>query len=109
MREELPKLVGQLGRQRLVGGDDQGRLLDLLDRPGDRGRLAAARDAQQGLESVAPADTSDQLVDRIGLVAGRLSRGTERASRRVVADATLDISGAMGGIPAGAASERYTA
>ena len=52
--EELADLVGQLGGQGLVGGDDQRRALDLLDRPGDGGALAAAGDAEQGLEAVAP-------------------------------------------------------
>src|SRR5437773_1407446 len=35
VREELAELVGQLRRQRLVRGDDERGLLDLLDRPGD--------------------------------------------------------------------------
>src|SRR5205807_4712800 len=68
--EELPELVGQLGGQRLVGGDDQGGALHLLDSPGDGGALAAPGDAQEGLEAVAPLDPLGQSRDRAGLVAG---------------------------------------
>ena len=70
--EELPELVGQLGRQRLVGGDHQGRPLDLLDGPGDGGALPAPGDAQQGLEPVAPVDPLGQRLDGLGLVSGGL-------------------------------------
>ena len=54
MREELPELVRQLGGERLVRCDHQGRPLHLLDRPGDRGRLARSGDAEERLEPVAP-------------------------------------------------------
>ena len=54
--EELAELVGQLGGQRLVGGEDQGGLLDLLDRPGDGGALARAGDAEERLVALAVAD-----------------------------------------------------
>ena len=51
-----------------------------------------------------------ELSDRAGpgavVVAGRLSRRAEHASRRDAADAAVDIARAVGGIPAGAASER---
>ena len=52
--EELPQLGGELGGQRLVGLDDEGGPLDLLDHPGDGRRLARAGDALQGLVAVAP-------------------------------------------------------
>ena len=70
--EELLELVGQLGRERLVGRDDERGLLHRLDRPGDGGRLPAARDAQQRLEPVAPLDPPRQPLDGLGLVAARL-------------------------------------
>ena len=54
--EELLELGGQLGGEALVRGQDQRRALHLLDRPGDGGALAAAGDAQQRLEAVAPID-----------------------------------------------------
>ena len=41
--EELAELVGQLGGQRLVGGDHQRGPLHLLDRPGDGGRSCPTR------------------------------------------------------------------
>ena len=63
--EELAHLVGQLGGQRLVGGDDERRPLDRLDGPGHGGALAAAGDAEQGLEPVAPPDALGQLGDRV--------------------------------------------
>jgi len=69
--EELAELVGELGRQRLVGGDDQGGLLDLLDGPGDGGALAGPGDAEEGLEAVAPLDPLGQCGDRRRLVTGR--------------------------------------
>ena len=73
--EQLAELVGQLGGQRLVGGDDQRRLLHPLDGPGHGGALARAGDAQQRLEAVAPLDAGGQLLDGLGLVAGGLPIG----------------------------------
>ncbi len=81
--EELPELVGQLGGQRLVGGDDQGRALDLLDRPGDGGALAASGDAEQRLEAVPPPDALGQGGDRVGLVSGRTEIGLHHERRHV--------------------------
>ncbi len=52
--EELPQLGGELGGQRLVGLDDEGRPLDLLDHPGDGRRLARAGDALQRLVAGRP-------------------------------------------------------
>jgi hypothetical protein len=68
--EELAELVGELGGQALVGGDDERGPLDLLDGPRDGGALAAARDSQQRLEAVATVDAGRELLDRLGLVAG---------------------------------------
>jgi hypothetical protein len=70
VREELPHLVGQLGGQRLVGGDDQGRLLDPLDGPGDGGALAAPGDAEEGDEPLPRADGVGQPLDGARLVPG---------------------------------------
>ena len=83
LREELPHLVGQLGGERLVGGDDQRGPLGLLDRPGDGGGLARPGDAEEGLEAVAPLDALGQRGDGLGLVAGRLEVGDdlERGAR----------------------------
>ena len=71
LRKERPELVGQLRCKGLVGGDNQGRALDLLDHPGEGGALATARDAEQGLEALAVLDASGQLVDGAGLIACR--------------------------------------
>ena len=49
VREELPELAGQLRGQALVRGDDQRGPLGLLDGPADRGALARAGDAEEGL------------------------------------------------------------
>ncbi len=70
--EELAELVGQLGRQALVGRQDQRRPLHLLDGPGHRRRLARAGDPQQRLEPLAAVDALGQALDRRRLVAGRL-------------------------------------
>ena len=75
LREELLHLLGELGGEALVGGDDERRLLDGLDRPGDRGALARARDAEQGLEAVPPLDAFGERGDGRRLVAGGLERG----------------------------------
>ena len=46
LREELLKLAVELGGQRLVVGDDEGRLLQLLDYIGHGKCLARARNSQ---------------------------------------------------------------
>ena len=51
--EELAHLLGQLCGERLVGSEDQGRSLRLLNRPGDGRALARAGDAEQRLETIA--------------------------------------------------------
>ena len=61
--EELAELVGELRGERLVGRDHERRSLHLLDGPGDGGALAAAGDAEQRLEPVAPLDALGQGLD----------------------------------------------
>ena len=75
VREELAHLLGELGGEALVGGEDQRRALHLLDRPRDRRRLARAGDAEQRLEPIAALDARGQLRDRRRLIARRLEVG----------------------------------
>ncbi len=75
VREELPELGVELGGQRLVVGQDQGRLLMALDGLGDRERLAGAGRSEQRLVTESPGQSIGQSVDRLGLVAGRLEIG----------------------------------
>ena len=73
--EEAPELAVELGRQRLVGRQDQRRALRRLDHLGHGEGLAGAGDAQQHLVAVVAAQALDQLVDRLGLVALGLEVG----------------------------------
>ena len=75
VREVLAELVAELGRQRLVVRDHQRRLLDPLDHPGHRVRLAGAGRAEQRGVVVVPVDRLGQLLDRPRLVARRLVVG----------------------------------
>ncbi len=77
VREELPELPVELGRQRLVGRHDQGRPLHLGDYVGHGKRLARAGDAQERLASQAVAQALDHVADGGGLVAGGLVVGNE--------------------------------
>ncbi len=70
-REELAELAVQLGGQRLVGRKDDGRAPESGYDIGHREGLARTGDTEQGLEYLAVTDAFDQLVDRLGLVAGR--------------------------------------
>ena len=79
--EELTELVGQLRRQRLVGGDHQRGPLHRLDGPGDGGRLTRSGYPEQRLEGVAPVDPRRQLFDRLGLVASRAELGMDGERR----------------------------
>ncbi len=81
--EELAELVGQLRGQRLVGRDDQGGPLHLLDGPGDGGALAAAGDAEQRLEAIAPLDALAQRGDGRGLVPCGLEVGDDPERRHL--------------------------
>src|SRR5690606_998996 len=73
--EELAELAGELGRERLVRGDDERRLLDALDRPGDGGALAGAGDAEQRHEALAVEHGLAWRVDAGRLVARRRELG----------------------------------
>ena len=68
--EELPQLVAELGGQRLVVGDQERRLLHLLDDPGHRRRLAGPGRAEQRLVALA------------GVRGPRTARRSPRAGRR---------------------------
>jgi hypothetical protein len=87
--EELTELVGQLGGEGLVGGDDQGRALDLLDHPGDRRRLPRARDPEQRLKLLTCLEPLGQSLYRLRLITSGLkvrvkSKGRHRTSVPVV-------------------------
>ena len=73
--EELLELAVELGRERLVVRHHQRRLAHPGDDVGHRERLARAGDAEQGLVRLLVVQPLDQLLDRLGLVAGRLVRG----------------------------------
>ena len=77
VREELAELGVELGRQRLVVGEHERRLVVLRDGPGEGGRLARPGGAQQRLVADARAEPVAQPLDRRRLVAGRLERGDE--------------------------------
>src|SRR5205823_6109748 len=72
--EELAQLVAELGGERLVVGDQEGRALHLLDDPGHRRRLAGAGRAEHRLVALARLEPGRKLGDRGRLVAGRLIR-----------------------------------
>ena len=68
-REELLHLPVQLGRQRLVVGDDQRRFIELFDDIGHGKGLSRTGDAQQGFALVSLFKTLHQLLDGPRLVA----------------------------------------
>ena len=70
IREKLLELAVKLGRQRLVVGNDQCRLLHPLDDIGHGEGLAGTGDAQKGLALVAFLETFDKIGDCLRLVAG---------------------------------------
>ena len=72
VREELLHLAVELRRERLVVGDDECRLLQLLNHIRHRKGLARARHADQGLELIARAKPADQFLYGLRLVARRL-------------------------------------
>jgi hypothetical protein len=74
VRQHVAELGGELGGERLVGLDDQGRPLELLDHPGDGGGLARAGDPFEGLEAQPVEHAARELGDRLGLVASGLER-----------------------------------
>ncbi len=70
--EKRLELAIELGRQGLVGGQDQGRALGGLDHLGHGEGLAGPRNAQQHLVALAALQAGDDVGDGGGLVAGRL-------------------------------------
>ena len=74
VRKELLHLAVELGGQRLVRRQDQGRLLHRLDHLGHGEGLARPGDAEQDLVAFAVLDAAHQLGDRRRLVPGRLVR-----------------------------------
>ena len=81
VREELPELVAELRRERLVVGDHQRGPLELLDDPGHRRGLPCAGGTENRLEAVAGGDRIQQL-DRARLVPGQGVGGSVRSSPR---------------------------
>ena len=79
--EELAELVGELRGEALVRGEYQRGPLDLLDRPRNRGALARAGDAEEGLEALPALDAFGERGDGLGLVAGRLEIGYDLEGR----------------------------
>ena len=67
--QQLAELVGELGRQRLVGRHHQGGPLQPLDQPGGGGGLAGAGGAEQHDVLLARPDPRSELVDGRRLVA----------------------------------------
>ncbi len=70
--KEAPELAIELGRERLVGGENERRALRALDHLRHGEGLARAGDAEQHLGAVVALDALDQLFDRLRLVALRL-------------------------------------
>ena len=68
--EELPHLPVELGRQGLVGGQNEGRALHLLDHVGNGEGLAGAGDAEQGHARLAVVQALHETADGLGLVPG---------------------------------------
>ena len=75
VREEGFELAIELGGERLVGGEDQGRALGRLDDLGHGEGLAGAGRAEQDLVALAGLDALDEFGDRRALVARRLIFG----------------------------------
>ncbi len=76
-REEGPEFAHELGGERLVRADDEGRSLEAGDRVRHREGLPAAGDAEQRHELLSPLDPADDLFDRGRLVALRNHVGSE--------------------------------
>jgi len=77
VREELAHLAVELGGEGLVGRQDQGGALHLLDDVGDGEGLAGAGDAEQRHAGLAVAQALHQLADGGGLVTGGWKLGGE--------------------------------
>ena len=81
LREEIAELLRQLGRERLVGRDDERRLLDGLDGLGHGVRLAGAGDTEERLVAHALADAVREPIDSLRLVAARFEVGDDPERR----------------------------
>ena len=68
-RKKAPELVGELGRQRFIVGDDQRRLLDSFDHLGHGIGFTRTGDAQQGLKFQPFINAVGQFPDGLFLVA----------------------------------------
>ncbi len=75
--EELAQLARDLCGERLVGREQDRRLLHLRDHAGDRERLARARDAEERLVPLSGLDALGQTRDRVRLVTGRGELGDQ--------------------------------
>ena len=76
VREELAHLLGELGGEALVGGEDQRRPLHLLDRPRDRVADLPEPVMPSSVWKRSPrVDALGELRDRCRLIAGRLEVG----------------------------------
>src|SRR5262249_41900879 len=73
-RKEGPELLGELGGQRLVVGQDERRLAELGDDVAGREGFAGARRSEQYLGLLAVAEAADDLLDGLRLIAGWLER-----------------------------------
>ena len=74
VREELLELAVELGRQGLVGGQDQGGQVELGHDVGHGKGLAGPGDPQQHLVGMPGPHPGQQLADGLGLVAGGRER-----------------------------------
>ena len=74
--KEAPELAVELRRQRLVGRQDQGRALGLLDHLRHGEGLARAGDAEQHLAAIVAAHAFDQVGDGLRLIALRIEGRT---------------------------------
>ena len=81
LREQLPELARELGREALVGREHDRGPVDLRDHRGRRERLARAGDAEERLEAVAPLDPRGERFDRRRLVARGRQVGHELERR----------------------------
>ena len=79
--EEVPELLGELRRERLVGGDEQRGLLHALHDLGHGVGLAGAGDALERLVLHAAERAFDEAADRLGLVAAHLEVGDDLEGR----------------------------
>ena len=88
VREEALELAVELGGERLVRREDEGRALRRLDHLGHGEGLARAGDAEEHLVALEAAHAVDELGDRLRLIAGGLV-----AAHRGEADAALGLLG----------------